>query len=205
MAKNLGSYRLKQELIRPISVLVSNILSIRFQIQKRPNLITLNDQSGKLIRTLEDNNELKKQMNEYSIGKKEFFSFKTSEGVELNGWMIKPGGFDPARKYPVLMTQYSGPNSQEVLDKWGVGWTDYLAQEGFVVACIDPRGTGARGEEFRKMTYQQLGKYESDDQVEAAKYLGTLSFVDKNNIAIWGWSYGGFMARALYGKRSRCF
>lgn len=170
-----------------------------------PNLVTLHDQTGKLIRTLEDNAALKNQLKEYALGKKEFFTFKTSEGVELNGWMIKPANFDQSKKYPVLMTQYSGPNSQSVLDKWSVGWDDYLAQEGFVIACVDPRGTGARGEEFRKMTYQQLGKYESDDQVEAAKYLGTLSFVDKNRIAIWGWSYGGFMAALCMEKGADVF
>jgi dipeptidyl-peptidase-4 len=170
-----------------------------------PNLVTLHDQNGKFIRSLEENTDLKKILNDYSLGKKEFFSFKTSEGVELNGWMMKPANFDPAKKYPVLMTQYSGPNSQEVLDKWSVSWNDYLAQEGFIIACVDPRGTGARGEDFRKMTYQQLGKYESDDQVEAARYLGTLSFVDKYNIAIWGWSYGGFMAALCMEKGADVF
>ena len=170
-----------------------------------PNLITLHDQTGKMIRTLEDNNKLKTLLAEYSISKKEFFSFKTPEGTELNGWMLKPVNFDPAKKYPVLMTQYSGPNSQEVLDKWGISWHNYLAQEGFVIACVDPRGTGARGEEFRKMTYLQLGKYESDDQIEAARYLSTLSFVDKNNIAIWGWSYGGFMTALCMEKGADVF
>ncbi len=176
-----------------------------FNNAETPNLVTLHDQSGKLIRTLEDNKELKEKLNEYQISKKEFFSFKTSEGVELNGWMLKPPNFDPAKKYPVVMFQYSGPNSQKVLDSLKIDWHDYLAQEGFVIACIDPRGTGARGEEFRKMTYMQLGKYESDDQVEAAKYLGTLPFVDKNNIAIWGWSYGGFMAALCMEKGADVF
>lgn len=170
-----------------------------------PFLFTLHDQSGKLIRTLEDNSALKNQLKEYNLSKKEFFTFKTSEGVELNGWMLKPASFDPSKKYPVVMTQYSGPNSQSVIDRWSVDWDDYLAQEGFVVACVDPRGTGARGEEFRKMTYQQLGKYESDDQVEAAKYLGTLPFVNKNKIAIWGWSYGGFMAALCMEKGADVF
>ncbi len=176
-----------------------------FSSAETPNLVTLCDQNGKLIRTLEDNHNLKNLLKEYSISKKEFFSFKTSEGVELNGWMIKPAGFDPSKKYPVVMTQYSGPDSQQVLDNWSVGWNDYLAQEGFVVACVDPRGTGARGEEFRKMTYMQLGKYESDDQVEAARYLGTLPYVDKNSIAIWGWSYGGFMAALCMEKGADVF
>lgn len=170
-----------------------------------PNLVTLHDQTGKLLRTLEDNSALKNQLKEYNLSKKEFFTFKTSEGIELNGWMLKPANFDQAKKYPVLMTQYSGPNSQSVIDRWGVSWDDYLAQEGFVVACVDPRGTGARGEEFRKMTYQQLGKYESDDQVEAAKYLGTLPFVDKKRIGIWGWSYGGFMAALCMEKGADVF
>ena len=176
-----------------------------FSNTETPNLVTLHDQTGKLIRTLEENSELKKLLNDYTISKKEFFSFKTSEGVELNGWMIKPAKFNPSEKYPVIMTQYSGPNSQSVLDKWSIGWDDFLAQEGFVVACVDPRGTGARGEEFRKMTYQQLGRYESDDQVEAAEYIGTLSFVDKNNIAIWGWSYGGFMTALCMEKGADVF
>jgi len=170
-----------------------------------PNLATLYDQTGKLIRTLEDNTALKTMLKDYQISKKEFFTFKTIEGVDLNGWLLKPANFDPAKKYPVVMTQYSGPNSQQVLDHWSIGYDDYLAQEGFIVACVDPRGTGARGEEFRKMTYMQLGKYESDDQVEAAKYLGSLPFVDKNNIAIWGWSYGGFMAALCMEKGADVF
>lgn len=103
------------------------------------------------------------------------------------------------------MTQYSGPNSQKVLDSLIIGWNEYLAQEGFLVVCVDPRGTGARGEDFRKMTYMQLGKYESDDQIEAARYLGTLAYVDKNRIAIWGWSYGGFMAALCMEKGAEVF
>jgi dipeptidyl-peptidase-4 len=176
-----------------------------FNNAQTPNVITVYDQAGKAIRTLEDNKVLKAKVAEYALGKKEFFTFKTSQGVELNGWMIKPQNFDANKKYPVVMTQYSGPNSQEVVDEWGVSWDNYLAQEGFVVACVDPRGTAARGEEFRKMTYMQLGKYESDDQVEAARYLGTLPFVDKNNMAIWGWSYGGFMAALCMEKGADVF
>ena len=176
-----------------------------FNNAETPNLVTLHDQAGKLIRTLEDNSELKNRMKEYSVSKKEFFSFKTSEGVELNGWMLKPANFDPEKKYPVLMTQYSGPNRQKVLDSLVINWNEYLAQEGFVVACVDPRGSAARGEEFRKMTYQQLGKYESDDHIEAARYLGTLPYVDKSNIGIWGWSYGGFIAALCMEKGADVF
>lgn len=176
-----------------------------FNNVETPNLVTLHDQAGKLIRTLENNNELKEKLKDYQVGKKEFFSFKTSESIELNGWMLKPANFDLAKKYPVLMTQYSGPNSQKVLDSLVIGWNEYLAQEGFLVVCVDPRGTGARGEEFRKMTYMQLGKYESDDQIEAARYLGTLPYVDKNRIAIWGWSYGGFMSALCMEKGADVF
>lgn len=176
-----------------------------FNSAATPNLVTLHDEKGKLIRTLEDNHELKERLKEYQLSKKEFFTFKNPEGVDLNGWMLKPADFDPSKKYPVLMTQYSGPNSQQVLDTWQVGWDDFLAQEGFIIACVDPRGTGARGEEFRKMTYMQLGKYESDDQVSAAKYLQTLPFVNKDRIAIWGWSYGGFMAALCMEKGADVF
>ncbi len=164
-----------------------------FTSTEEPNNVTLHSIDGKQIRVLEDNQELKSKLENYNISSKDFFTFTTTEGIELNGWMLKPSDFDQSKKYPIVMTQYSGPKSQEVLDEWSVDWYDYLTQEGFIVACVDPRGTGARGEEFRKATYLQLGKYESEDQVEAAKYLGSLPYVDKSNIAIWGWSYGGFM------------
>ena len=162
---------------------------------KVPAYITLHDnKDGEQIRFLQDNTVLKNTVKQMDIPQKEFFTFTTSEGIELNGWMLKPQGFNASQKYPVFMTQYSGPNSQSVTDSWGgIGWNEYLAQEGFLVVCVDPRGTGARGEDFRKVTYMQLGKYESDDQVEAAKYLTTLPYVDDQNISIFGWSYGGFM------------
>ncbi len=166
-----------------------------FSNSNTPLLVTLHDNKrGEQIRVLQDNTVLKNTLQEYHVPQKEFFSFTTSEGITLNGFMIKPNNFDATKKYPVFVTQYSGPNSQEVKKEWEkVGWNEYLAQEGFVVVSVDPRGTGARGEEFRKVTYMQLGKYESDDMIETAKYLGTLPFVDKNNIGIFGWSYGGFM------------
>jgi len=170
-----------------------------------PLLVTLHEISGKQIRVLEDNKELKSKITERKIPQKEFFTFKTKEGTELNGWMIKPPDFNQNTKYPVLMTQYSGPNSQQVLDQFGIGWDNYLASTGYLVVCVDPRGTGARGEEFRKCTYGQLGKYESDDQIEAAKYLGSLSYVDGKNIAIWGWSYGGFISSMSLAKGGEVF
>ncbi len=159
-----------------------------------PNLVTLHDISGKQIRILEDNSALKGKLAAMQLPHKEFFKFTTSEGIELNGWMIKPVPFNPESKYPVLMTQYSGPNSQQVLDLFSVGWNDYLAQQGYLVVCVDPRGTGARGEEFRKCTYGQLGNLESDDQVETARFLSKQPYVDAKKIAIWGWSYGGFIS-----------
>jgi dipeptidyl-peptidase-4 len=165
-----------------------------FSSSTSPTFVTLHNEKGKQIRVLEDNAELKESVKEYAVQPKEFASFKTSEGVELNYWIIKPVGFEVGKSYPLIMTQYSGPNSQQVVDRWGIDWVQVLASEGFVVACVDPRGTGGRGEEFRKMTYKELGKYETIDQIEAAKYFGGLDFIDADRIGIYGWSYGGFMA-----------
>jgi dipeptidyl-peptidase-4 len=160
------------------------------------------------LRTLYENKVLQKQQEEYSVSEIEFFSFKTTEGVELNGWMIKPKNFEPTKKYPVFMTQYSGPGSQQVLDRWrgqDYWWYQLLAQKGYIVACVDPRGTGARGEEFKKITYLQLGHYETIDQIEAAKHLGSLPYVDKNRIGIFGWSYGGYMSSLCILKGNETF
>ena len=170
-----------------------------------PLTVTLHEISGKQVRVLKENNELKSAVTERKIPMKEFFSFKNGEGTDLNGWMIKPSGFNEGTKYPVLMTQYSGPKSQEVLDKFGIGWDNYLAEQGYLVICVDPRGTGARGEDFRKCTYGQLGKYESDDQIAAARYVAGLPFVDGKKIAIWGWSYGGFMSAMCLAKGGEVF
>ena len=170
-----------------------------------PRQVTLNDASGKLIRTLENNKALIEKLTAYKYKEKEFFTFITSQGVTLNGWTIRPPDFNPSKKFPVLMVQYSGPNSQQVLDNWSMGWDDYMAQQGYIVACIDPRGTGARGEEFRKMTYLQLGKFETQDQVEAARYLGGLPYIDKDRIGIWGWSYGGFISCSCMVKGNGVF
>jgi dipeptidyl-peptidase 4 len=158
-----------------------------------PNSYTLRTNSGSMIRTIESNTALASEFKALNLPKKEFFTFTTSENIQLNGWMLKPANFDANKKYPVLMVQYSGPNSQEVLDKWKVDWEYYLATQNYVVACVDGRGTGARGSEFRKGTYEQLGILETKDQVEAAKYLGQQTYIDKDRIGIWGWSYGGTM------------
>ncbi len=125
---------------------------------------------------------------------KEFFSFRTERGDELNAWMIRPIDFDSTKRYPVLLTQYSGPGSQEVADRWRPDWTDVLPLEGYIVACVDPRGTGFRGEEFKKQTYGDLGRRETEDQISFARYWAAQPFVDSSRIGIYGWSYGGFMA-----------
>jgi dipeptidyl-peptidase 4 len=170
-----------------------------------PLQVAIKNIKGKEIKTIEDNSALTKKLQGYILPNHEFFTFKTSEGIELNGYMLKPSTFDASKKYPVVMTQYSGPNSQEVTDSWLIDWHYFLAEQGYVVVCVDPRGTAARGEEFRKCTYMQLGKLESDDQIEAAKYLTTLPFVDKSNIAIWGWSHGGFMTALCLEKGGDLF
>lgn len=161
-----------------------------------PTVVTLRRVSdGRAVRVLEDNAGLWKRLAaEYALPRKEFFTFTTPEGVTLNGYMLKPADFDSTRRYPVLMTQYSGPGSQQVADKWGWSWEAALVGEGVLVACVDGRGTGFRGEEFRKCTYGNLGALEVEDQIAAAKYLGGLSYVDPARIGIYGWSYGGFMA-----------
>jgi len=173
-----------------------------------PPYISLHNSTGKEIRVLEDNADLQVKMDEYELSNKEFFSFNTSEDVNLNGWMIKPVDFDPSKKYPVFMFLYGGPGSQQVLNSWGwfnYFWYQHLAQKGYIVACIDNRGTGGRGVEFKKLTYQQLGKYETIDQIEANKYLRSLDFVDGNRIGIQGWSYGGYLSSLAITKGADVF
>ncbi|MGC3979093.1 MAG: S9 family peptidase [Paludibacteraceae bacterium] len=158
-----------------------------------PNMVTLRDHKGKKVRELINNQELSDKFNSYQFPQKEFFQFTTSEGIALNGWIIKPQNTQENVKYPLLMVQYSGPNSQQVLDSWKIDWEYYLVTQGYAVACIDGRGTGARGADFRKCTYKKLGTLETIDQIEAAKHLGALPFIDKSRIGMWGWSYGAFM------------
>ncbi len=164
----------------------------------QPPVFYLRAMDGKIIRTLEDNKELVSKMQEYDLGKLRFKRFPGAEkGVMLHGWMMTPPDFDSTKKYPVLMFQYSGPGSQQVADKFPVAdyfWHQMLAQKGYIVITTDGTGTGFRGEEFKKKTYLQLGKLESEDQIAVAKHLGTLPYVDKSRIGIWGWSYGGFMS-----------
>lgn len=165
----------------------------RYTNLSTPIVITLNDNTGKTLTTLVDNEKLKAKMAEYDIPQKEFFSFTTSNGTELNGWMMKPANFDPTKQYPALLYQYSGPGSQQVLDQFNISWETYMASKGYVVVCVDGRGTGGRGAEFEKCTYLTLGVKEAEDQVETALYMGKQTYIDKNRIGIWGWSYGGYM------------
>ena len=148
--------------------------------------------SLKPLRVLEDNQKLQQRLEEYRVAPKEFITLTGAEGQAMNAWIVKPHDFSPTCRYPVLMIQYSGPNSQQVLDQYGYGWEQVLASHGFIVVCVDGRGTGARGEEWRKCTYLRLGVKESADQIAAAKALGKLPYVDANRIGIWGWSFGGY-------------
>lgn len=164
-----------------------------------PTVYTSCNNRGDQLTVLEDNKELNNLIKDYNFPAKEFFSFTTSEGVQLNGVMIKPANFDASKRYPVIMWQYSGPGSQQVINSWNIGsmgqggaLDTYLTQQGFILVCVDGRGTGGRGGDFEKCTYLKIGDLESKDQVEAALYLGSLPYVDKDNIGIWGWSFGGF-------------
>ena len=164
-----------------------------------PTLITLNDNRGKELTTLLDNSKLKAQTAQLNMPQKEFFTFRTSSGVELNGWMMKPANFNANKKYPVILHQYSGPGSQQVIDRWGIGsfgdgglFEAYMCDKGYIMVCVDGRGTGGKGAAFEKCTYLQLGVKEAEDQVETARYLGTLPYIDGKRIGIWGWSFGGY-------------
>ena len=172
-----------------------------------PSVSTVNKSDGTEIRTLQDNAKLKETLKDYGFSKAGFFTFKTNDGVELNGWMLKPPDFDPSKKYPVLFTIYGGPGSQTVMNLWGMvsSWNQLLAQNGIILVSVDNRGTGARGEEFKKCTYLELGKYETLDQIESAKYLGSLSYIDKDRIGMWGWSFGGYMTLSCLTKGADYF
>ena len=169
-----------------------------FSSLQTPPVTSLCDNTGRTLKTLIDNKELLSRLADKELGTKEFFTFKTSAGTELNGYMVRPRDFNAQKRYPVIMFQYSGPGSQQVKDSWQTGnmggclYEQYLAQQGFISVCVDGRGTGGRGAAFEKQTYLRLGQMEAEDQVETALYLGTLPYVDKQRIGIWGWSYGGF-------------
>lgn len=171
-----------------------------------PPFISLHKTGGKQIRVLEDNAEAVQVAKSYGIQPREFFQMKTSEEVTLNGYMIKPADFDPNTRYPVLMFVYGGPGSQNVANNWSHNvWFDLLSQKGYLVVCVDNRGTGFRGAEFKKMTYMNLGKYEIQDQIEVARWLGKQTYVDADRIGLWGWSFGGYMASLAITKGADVF
>ncbi len=168
-----------------------------------PPVYELRDANGNLIKVLESNIALKDKLKSYELSKKEFFKMKNTDGTELNGFMMKPANFVEGRKYPVYMYAYNGPGANECNNNWEgfeYMWHQLLCQEGYIVVCVDGRGTLARGRQFKHCTYLQLGKFETEDQIDVAKYLGTLPFVDKSRIGFQGWSYGGYMACLMISK-----
>jgi dipeptidyl-peptidase-4 len=172
-----------------------------------PPRYVLRDAKGKEVRKLQDNDFLLDRLKDYSISPKEFFTI-TANGQTLNAWQIKPKNFDPGKKYPVLMFVYGGPGAQTVQDEWdsfNFFWYQHLASKGYMVVSVDNRGTGARGKAFRKATYKQLGKLETEDQIAAAKYLANQPYVDGSRIGIWGWSYGGYMSSLCITKGADVF
>ncbi len=171
-----------------------------------PLKVTLHKADGELIKVLEENDGLMEAFRHYRLTTKTFFSFITSDSIKLNGYMLKPADFDLSKKYPVLMNVYGGPGSQTVLDTWERQyWHNFLTQQGYIIVSVDNRGTGGRGIAFKHCTYKQLGRLEVRDQIEAARYLGTLPYVDAGRIGIWGWSYGGYMAALTLFKGNEYF
>ena len=161
----------------------------------------------KLVKTIDDNAKLKEKLNDYALSTAEFIRVPNSKGDTLNGWLLKPVDFDPHKKYPVLFCNYGGPGSQQVANRFGAVtyWHQMLAERGYIIASIDNTGTGCRGEEFKKKTYLQLGKFEIEDQIDAAKYFAKFPYVDADNIGHWGWSYGGFMSSLAITKGGDVF
>ena len=163
-----------------------------------PPTYTLHNAAGKKLYTIQENSALSAKMQDFNFTQKELFTLTTSEGVELSAWMMKPADFDPNKKYPVFMYVYGGPETPQVLNSFNspfdYAWYQMLCQKGYIVACVDGRGTGRRGDAFTKVIYKQMGKYEAIDQIEAAKYFQSLPYVDKDRIGIWGWSFGGYLS-----------
>lgn len=193
---NTRFYDAQSDLNSPPVITLKEIIA-----DKKKNL------SARLVQLVTDNSRLKEKLAEYEIGKAEFLRIPNNKGDTLNAFMIRPPQFDPSKKYPVLFCNYGGPGSQEVANKLPkyYYWYQYLAEKGFIIMSVDNTGTGYRGEEFKKKTYLQLGKYEIEDQIAAARYIGNFPFVDKNKIGHWGWSYGGFMSSLAITKGADVF
>jgi dipeptidyl-peptidase-4 len=176
-----------------------------YSLNKTDSSIGNDTYKGKILK---DNATLRNKVyKEYNLGTPTFQMIKNTAGVELCSWMLKPQNFDSTKKYPVLFCNYGGPGSQQVANRWGAinMWHHYLTQQGYIIVCVDNTGTGFRGEAFKKKTYLQLGKYEIEDQIDAAKYLATLPYVDANRIGHWGWSFGGFMSSLAITKGADIF
>lgn len=175
---------------------------------KKPYTFVLKDGNGKTVKELQNNNEQLKKLEADNFVTKEFFTIPNEAGDQMNAWIMKPKNFDPNKKYPLFMYQYSGPGSQSVTNSWDAGnglWFNHLVQKGYIVACVDGRGTGFKGTKFKKVTYMNLGKYEIEDQIAAAKWLRMQSYIDKDRIGIFGWSFGGYMASLALTKGADVF
>ena len=178
----------------------------RYSDANTPDQYRIYDRKGKRVRDLQLNEEYARRYTAVDVPKKEFFTME-HDGYTLNGYMIKPVDFDPTKKYPVIMEHYNGPGSQEVLNKWRMGWEQYFATQGYIVCEVDSRGTGFRGKDFESITYLNLGKYETEDAVAAANYMASQPWADADHIGIMGWSYGGFqtlMAMSEPGSNYAC-
>lgn len=174
----------------------------------KPYTFTLKDGNGKQLKELQNNDDQLKKLQADQFTVKEFITIPNAAGDQMNAWIIKPKNFDPNKKYPLFMYQYSGPGSQQVANSWDNGnalWFEMLAQKGYIIACVDGRGTGYKGAKFKKVTYKNLGKYEIEDQIVAAKWLGNQKYIDKTRIGIFGWSFGGYMASLAMTKGADVF
>lgn len=175
---------------------------------KKPYTYTLKDGNGKSLKELQNNDALLSKLNADNFVVKEFINIPNEAGDQMNAYIMKPKNFDPNKKYPLFMFQYSGPGSQQVANSWDGGnglWFNHLVQKGYIVACVDGRGTGYKGTKYKKVTYKNLGKYEIEDQIAAAKWLGNQSYIDKSRIGIFGWSFGGYMASLAMTKGADVF
>ena len=180
----------------------------KYSYRNVPPVFSIKNRNGNLVRVIKENAGLREKMKQYAWSELTFLDVDNAAGIPLHGYMIKPSDFNPSTKYPLLMFQYSGPGSQQVMNQFGpqnFWWHQYLAQKGYIIVCFDGTGTGFRGDAFRKKTYQQLGKFESDDQIFLARYFAKQPFIDASRIGIWGWSYGGFMSSTCIMKGSDVF
>ena len=167
-----------------------------FSDANTPPIYSLHNSEGKQLKEILNNNKLAESLKSYNLSKKEFFTLKTANGA-FNAWILKPSNFDPNKEYPLFMTQYSGPGSQSVSNSWNSAndyWFQFLTEQGYIVACVDGRGTGFKGADFKKATYLNMVKYETIDRIDAAKELGKLAYIDESEVGIWGWSFGGHMS-----------